>query len=282
MSNLLFDEYPLLVNPTLATIIGLNESIVLQQVHYWIKIEMKSKDPEVITKHYHDDRWWIYNTYDQWQEQFPFWSTRTLKRIIKSLENRNLLLVNNYNKFGYDRTKWYTINYDVLESLNLSHSDNLAQSRVTNCHKEKCQSVTCNTIDYANTSSKEYVKCTMVQNHKGSCTNDFSYEILHNQIRTVCEEDFPDIDIEEVYEIISYYCKTYEYYIGKHHPKMKNTHYKRIIDVIDNCSIGIDREGFEIIIDKHFTVDYGKPTDYNMNHFFTLPIIENRILEELY
>ncbi len=36
MNNLLLDEHPLLVMPKLATLIGLNEAIVLQQVHYWL------------------------------------------------------------------------------------------------------------------------------------------------------------------------------------------------------------------------------------------------------
>lgn len=52
--------------PTLATIIGLNESIILQQVHYWLKIKEKSKQD------YIDGHYWVYNTYEQWQEQFPF------------------------------------------------------------------------------------------------------------------------------------------------------------------------------------------------------------------
>jgi len=37
MSKLLIDEYPLQVLPSLAVIYGLNEAIILQQVHYWIK-----------------------------------------------------------------------------------------------------------------------------------------------------------------------------------------------------------------------------------------------------
>ena len=36
MSNLLIDDYPILVLPSLATEIGLNEAIVLQ-MHYWLK-----------------------------------------------------------------------------------------------------------------------------------------------------------------------------------------------------------------------------------------------------
>lgn len=97
--------------PTLATLIGLNESIVLQQVHYWLKHKEKSGQD------YIDGHYWVYNTYEQWQEQFPFWSIRTLKRIFTTLENSGFLLSANYNKIGFDKTKWYSIDYDALNTF---------------------------------------------------------------------------------------------------------------------------------------------------------------------
>ncbi|MEL1193439.1 replication protein, partial [Staphylococcus epidermidis] len=57
MNNLLIDDYPILVLPKLATEIGLNEAIVLQQMHYWLK---KSN-------HNYDGRRWIYNSFSEWQ-----------------------------------------------------------------------------------------------------------------------------------------------------------------------------------------------------------------------
>lgn len=107
MSNLLIDDYPILVLPKLATEIGLNEAIVLQQIHYWLKN----------SSHYHDNRKWIYNSYPEWQKQFPFWSERTIKRTFSSLEKQDLLHVGNYNKAGFDRTKWYSVKYETLNQL---------------------------------------------------------------------------------------------------------------------------------------------------------------------
>ena len=111
INNLLLDEAPLQVMPTLATLIGLNESIILQQVHYWLKIKEKSQQD------YIDGHYWVYNTYEQWQEQFPFFSIRTLKRIFTSLKKSGLLLSGNYNRAGFDRTCWYSIDYDVLDKI---------------------------------------------------------------------------------------------------------------------------------------------------------------------
>lgn len=111
MDNLLLDERPLLVMPRLATLIGLNESIVLQQVHYWLKgKELRHQD-------YIDGRYWVYNTYEQWQKQFPFWSIMTIRRTITKLENIRLLISENYNTAGFDKTKWYSIDYAALNSL---------------------------------------------------------------------------------------------------------------------------------------------------------------------
>ncbi|HHW5040793.1 TPA: conserved phage C-terminal domain-containing protein [Staphylococcus aureus] len=107
MNKLLIDDYPIQVLPKLAELIGLNEAIVLQQMHYWLNR----------SNHDYDGKLWIYNSYPKWIEQFPFWSESTIKRAITSLEKQGLLHVGNYNKAGFDRTKWYSINYFTLNQL---------------------------------------------------------------------------------------------------------------------------------------------------------------------
>lgn len=108
MNKFLIEEYPLIVLPSLAIEIGLNEAIFLQHIHYWLG---KSK-------HEHDGRKWTYNSIPEWQEQFPFWSESTIKRVISNLEKQKLLLsTSKYNKLAIDRTKWYSIDYDALESM---------------------------------------------------------------------------------------------------------------------------------------------------------------------
>lgn len=92
-------------------LIGLNESIILQQIHNWLNINEKADI------NYYEGKYWIYNTISDWQDQFPFWSYDTVKRTLKSLRNMNLLLTGNFNKSDYDRTLWYTINYDEVSKL---------------------------------------------------------------------------------------------------------------------------------------------------------------------
>ncbi|GGE57964.1 hypothetical protein [Priestia taiwanensis] len=108
MSKLVVENRPLIILPALACECGLNEAIVLQQIHYWLHM----------SKHIHDGYTWIYNTYADWQKQFPFWSVSTIKRTIYRLENEGYIVTGNYNKKKMDHTKWYRINYEKLSTLN--------------------------------------------------------------------------------------------------------------------------------------------------------------------
>lgn len=113
MSKLLMNEIPLMVQPSLAVKIGLNEALFLQQLHYWL-----DRSNKVV-----EGKRWVYNTVEEWHEQFPFWSVRTLRRIIANLEKMELILSGNFNRINVDRTKWYTINYEILENLSSNEDD---------------------------------------------------------------------------------------------------------------------------------------------------------------
>ena len=109
MSKLLIEESPLTFQPSLAVAIGLNEAIVLQQIHYWIK-NTKNKGYE------QDGYKWVYNTYAEWKESnFPFWSENTIQRTFASLEEKGLVVSIQPMKGKYDRTKYYRIEYTKLE-----------------------------------------------------------------------------------------------------------------------------------------------------------------------
>ena len=102
--SLLISEPPLQVLPSLAVKIGLNEAIILQQIHYWL---LKSNNVR-------DGYKWVYNSYSEWNKQFPFFSRNTMIRAFNSLEKQGLLITANYNKASFDKTKWYRIDYEKL------------------------------------------------------------------------------------------------------------------------------------------------------------------------
>jgi hypothetical protein len=112
-NKLLINEPPLQVLPTLAVAVGLNEAIVLQQLHYWLSIAEKSNSQDKFI----NGRWWTYNTYEHWKNNFPFWSIMTIRRIIYSLEKTGLIVSRQMRSNKYDATKWYSIDYDKLDDL---------------------------------------------------------------------------------------------------------------------------------------------------------------------
>lgn len=108
MSKYLVDEYPLIVLPTLAKVIGLNEAIFLQQLNYWLGS----------SRHEYDGRKWVYNTFEEWQNQLPFWPVVTIKRIVKKLRDSGVIITTSeYNKMPMDRTLWYSIDREKLDQI---------------------------------------------------------------------------------------------------------------------------------------------------------------------
>lgn len=180
MNKLLIDDYPIQVLPKLAELIGLNEAIVLQQIHYWLNN----------SKHKYDGKTWIFNSYPEWQKQFPFWSLITIKRTIYSLEKQNLLLIGNYNKAKFDKTKWYTINYQTIEGM----------------IRPSYQNDTTNTIDYTETNkhretddvSKSF---KYISTNLEIIQNPLKAEQLEHEIKSFKQDQF------EIVKVATDYCK---------------------------------------------------------------------------
>lgn len=125
-SHLLIQEPPLQVLPSLAKAIGLGEAIILQQLHYWIN------NPKVEGRE-HDGRKWIFNTYEEWQENFPFWSVQQIQRLFLNLEKGGLVISEKLDAKKHDQRKFYRLDYDNLCTLdesilipsNISKSDDV-------------------------------------------------------------------------------------------------------------------------------------------------------------
>ncbi len=105
--KLLISESPLQLIPSLAVKVGLNEAIILQQLHF----------RSLISNNVRDGHKWVYKTYEEWKlDEFPFWSTDTIKRAIRRLEDNGYIIsTNSYNRMKMDKTKWYRIDYSRLQ-----------------------------------------------------------------------------------------------------------------------------------------------------------------------
>lgn len=106
-SNVLLGGRLLLLLPTLVGMVGLNEAIVLQQVRYRLGDDLR---PLV-----RENRRWARDPLERWRERdFPFWEIDTLRRAFQSLETRGLLRAAQFDKHLRDRTKSYTIDFELL------------------------------------------------------------------------------------------------------------------------------------------------------------------------
>ena len=112
--RLLLDEPPMILLPTLASILGINEALILQQINYWLQA----------SKNEWEGHLWTYNSYLEWQTQFIFLSVTTIGRAIRKLEKMGVLIsAVGPNKKRSDRTKWYRIDHDKLgEYLSVYHT----------------------------------------------------------------------------------------------------------------------------------------------------------------
>ncbi|WP_277973292.1 DNA-binding protein [Pantoea agglomerans] len=137
MSRLLINENPLQVLPTLACAVGLNEAVILQQMHYWMSS----------SQHFYNGRRWVYNSVPNWQKQFPFWSESTVKRALLSLERQGMVVSGNFNRDPRDHSKWYSINYEALASVESAQKslndasgqfDPIEQVNMTRCNGSAC------------------------------------------------------------------------------------------------------------------------------------------------
>lgn len=145
MSNLLLNERPLVVLPSLAKELGsLDEAVILQQIHYWLQ---RSTNVE-------EGKRWVYNSMEKWMQQFPWIKSRTtLTRYFNNLEAKGLLITGNYNKAGFDKTKWYTIDYSTLSDFEqrLYRTCTTSDQNLVNGMNRTC---TTNTIDYTEITSE--------------------------------------------------------------------------------------------------------------------------------
>jgi hypothetical protein len=98
------------VIPSLAKEIGLNESILLLQLAWWVA--------HASDDNFRDGKWWTYQSVRDMQDKaFCYWSLMTINRTVKRLITKKLVIEGNYNSADYDKTRWFALNPDELRKL---------------------------------------------------------------------------------------------------------------------------------------------------------------------
>jgi hypothetical protein len=78
--------------------IGVEEAIIAETIRFWL-IKNSSNQEGM-----HDGRYWTYNSASAWTEIYPYWSRRQIYRILHSLREKGIILVD--QRGGTDRRMW--------------------------------------------------------------------------------------------------------------------------------------------------------------------------------
>lgn len=81
---------------------GMLEAVMINNFAYWISKNMANE------KHFHDGRYWTYNTVSAFEELFPYASKKQIRNALEHLRTEGLIETGNYNEKAFDRTLWYT------------------------------------------------------------------------------------------------------------------------------------------------------------------------------
>ena len=101
-----------MVSKELAKSLGVDQSMLVQQLHYWVE---KNKEND---KNYFNNKYWLYSTVKEMRDRdFPFWSEKTLRRYLNALSDKEIIIRRHFSDNASDSTYFYTIDYDVLASV---------------------------------------------------------------------------------------------------------------------------------------------------------------------
>lgn len=95
-------------NIEIATKYGIHIAILLKNIYFWIS---KNRANE---KHYHEGKYWTYNSQKAFAELFPYLNERQVKYTLEKMKKDDLIIVGNFNENPYDKTCWYSLTEKAL------------------------------------------------------------------------------------------------------------------------------------------------------------------------
>lgn len=87
---------------------GVDGAVFIARMQYWIEKNAAND------RHFHEGRYWTYNSLRALEKLFPFWSRRQIERIVKNLKDKGVLLTANYARDTHDRTLFYALDESKL------------------------------------------------------------------------------------------------------------------------------------------------------------------------
>lgn len=93
----------------LAVEIGLEEAIILKDLHYIINSNRGKEHYE------RDGKVWTYITLENFTKRFPYMNKTKIWRTLAKLEEEGYIIKGEYNKISYDKTTWYSLSDKTWE-----------------------------------------------------------------------------------------------------------------------------------------------------------------------
>lgn len=116
-------------NVQLAEKYGVEEAVLLNHLYFWIQHNSANK------QHFHDGRYWTYNSAQAFTEIFPFWSRQKIDRIVQKLREEGAIIVDNFNDDKRDRTRWFTLSDSTLSVIDPQRA--IAAERPAHCSEKE-------------------------------------------------------------------------------------------------------------------------------------------------
>lgn len=197
--------------------VGVIAAIVFYELEFWVSFNMKEG------KNHHKGEWWTYQSAASLARDLPYLTERQIRYAIDKLIEHKYIKRGNFNKKGYDKTKWYTINSaktdtfvsfsdksDVKSDSFVAENDILSQ-KVTNLsdasYKNDRKSVTfVATSDKIVTTSDNFVRPIPVTNTvTNTVTNLPSKESKPKKFTPPTQQQVEDYCFEKGYSIDAAY-----------------------------------------------------------------------------
>lgn len=112
LSETLLGERPVIFQPSIAKVFGIEAAIVLEEIHSLTGPERDHIPGQQIS--YWNNHHWVRKPVIQWVQEFPFLSDSTIKRTISKLEKQGILISQKFEKSKGLHSKWYRINYPAF------------------------------------------------------------------------------------------------------------------------------------------------------------------------
>ena len=144
-------------NVQIAENYGLEESILLENIHFWI-VKNKANN-----QNYHNGKYWTYNSIKAFSALFPYMSESKIYRALKNLEENGLIEIGDFNTDKYKRPSWYTLTEKALKLYNdkdLFQNETSTFQNETSTFQNEISSITDNKQQIINTDKKQQIKET--------------------------------------------------------------------------------------------------------------------------